>query len=147
MKDWTRMKMTGKDFNISNLRKQANNAKESLKGNFLKEKLESGFKCVEFPVTGEAARRKWRVELALDQHEKGRWEVAVTISATEKSTVTVVVVSFHHSFSSFYMKHWAMDILSERFGGIPRTPQRHWVKPPSTAFFIHSLSCTQQKFF
>lgn len=58
MKDWTRMKMTGKDFNISNLRKQANNAKESLKGNFLKEKLESGFKCVEFPVTGEAARRK-----------------------------------------------------------------------------------------
>ena len=58
MKDWTRMKMTGKDFNISNLRKQANNAKESLKENFLKEKPESRFKCVEFPVTGEAARRK-----------------------------------------------------------------------------------------
>ena len=58
MKDWTRMKMTIKDFYISNLRKQVNNAKGSLKGNFIKEKHESGFKYIEFSVTGETARRK-----------------------------------------------------------------------------------------
>ena len=58
MKDWTRMKMTIKDFYISNLRKQVNNAKGSLKGNFMKEKHESGFKYIEFSVTGETARRK-----------------------------------------------------------------------------------------
>ena len=58
MKDWTRMKMTIKDFYISNLRKQVNNAKGSLKGNFMKEKHESVFKYIEFSVTGETARRK-----------------------------------------------------------------------------------------
>lgn len=58
MKDWTRMKMTIKNFYISNLRKQVNNAKGSLKGNFMKEKHESGFKYVEFSVTGETAGRK-----------------------------------------------------------------------------------------
>ena len=52
------MKMTIKDFYISNLRKQVNNAKGSLKGNFMKEKHESGFKYIEFSVTGETARRK-----------------------------------------------------------------------------------------
>ena len=58
MKDWKRMKMTIKDFYISNLRKQVDNAKESLKGNFMKENHESGFKSVEFSATGETARRK-----------------------------------------------------------------------------------------
>lgn len=149
MKDWTRMKMTIKDFYISNLRKQVNNAKGSLKGNFMKEKHESGFKYIEFSVTGETARRKWRVELALDQHEKGQWKITVTISATEKSTITVVAFSFHHSFSSFYMKHWAMDTLSEHFSGIPRTSQFAATLSQISfhSFFIHSLSCTQQKFF
>ena len=144
MKDWTRMKMTIKDFYISNLRKQVNNAKESLKGNFMKENHESGFKYVEFSATGETAKRKWRV----DQHEKEQWKITATISATEKSIITVVVFLFNTaSLPSIWNTEqciFSVNISVESLG--LHNLQGHWVKPPSTAFFIHSVSCTQQKF-
>ena len=145
MKDWKRMKMTIKDFYISNLRKQVNNAKESLKGNFMKENHESGFKYVEFSATGETARRKWRV----DQHEKGQWKITATISATEKSIITVAVVFLFNTASlpSIWNTEqciFSVNVSMESLG--LHNSQGHWVKPLSTAFFIPSLSCTQQKF-